>query len=514
MNEDYKPKNDNTGQKPSGTPENRYLSGESRSEDLEIAQERKKKIENFQLSIDDLSIEPAVPEPDPAGEEYRIGGRLPEDDAVDAILQGSMSAEEEPAIKEDITSFSGEEQKQRMDKAEKEALKNYKKSEKKRKKEKAERNGCMFRFVWLAMIVLVAVVLGQFLITGVNDLLAISRADENKTLVTIPENATLEQVTEILDENGVINEPFFFKAYASLTKSTEGFLPGSYNMETNMDYEAILNYLLYNSGPKEVVSVQFQEGLTVRECAALLEEKRVCKAKDFMEACNSDDFDEDYEFIKAIGENENRVYKLEGYLFPDTYVFYVNEDANDVVIKFLDNFNKKIYKNTTKYAGYDEEMSVAELAKLKGMSVDELINMAALVQAEAADEKDMYYISSIFYNRLATDKWDGTNEYGDGDLNKLKSDATIYYPYSSKEDVPKDISKTFKSKYDTYEITGLPPGAICNPGSVAIDAALNPKDTGYYYFCHKAATDSAPAEAFYAYTYSEHQQNMREAGLE
>ena len=196
---------------------------------------------------------------------------MPGDDVVDAILNDTHSGQEEPqAITEDITSFSGEEQKQRMDKAEKEALKNYKKSVKKRKKEKAERNGCLFRFVWLAMVALVAVVLGMFLVTGVNDLLAVSRAEENKTLVTIPEHATLDQVTEILSENGVINEPFFFKAYAKVTKSTEGFLPGSYNMDTNMDYEAILNYLLYNSGPREVVSVQFQEGLTVRECANLL----------------------------------------------------------------------------------------------------------------------------------------------------------------------------------------------------------------------------------------------------
>lgn len=267
---------------------------------------------------------------------------MPGDDVVDAILNDTHSGQEEPqAITEDITSFSGEEQKQRMDKAEKEALKNYKKSVKKRKKEKAERNGCLFRFVWLAMVALVAVVLGMFLVTGVNDLLAVSRAEENKTLVTIPEHATLDQVTEILSENGVINEPFFFKAYAKVTKSTEGFLPGSYNMDTNMDYEAILNYLLYNSGPREVVSVQFQEGLTVRECANLLQEKRVCKAEDFMKACNSDAFDEDYDFIAAIGKDEDRVYKLEGYLFPDTYVFYVNEEAEEVVVKFLDNFNKR-----------------------------------------------------------------------------------------------------------------------------------------------------------------------------
>ena len=224
-------------------------------------------------------------------------------------------------------------------------------------------------------------------------------------------------------------------------------------------------------------------------------------------------FDEEYEFIASISENEDRVYKLEGYLFPDTYIFYVNEDPDEVIRKFLDNFNKKCFKNTTVYPGYEEELSIAQLAELKGIAFEDLINMASLVQAESADENDMYYVSSIFYNRLATDQWGGTNEYGDGELNMLKSDATIYYPYSSQEDIPEDIRDTFHSSYNTYEITNLPPGAICNPGEAAIKAALNPKDTGYYYFCHKAATDSEPAQAYYATTYYEHLANMQEAGL-
>ena len=189
------------------------------------------------------------------------------------------------------------------------------------------------------------------------------------------------------------------------------------------------------------------------------------------------------------------------------------EAADDVIRKFLDNFNKKCFKNTTIYPGYEEELSIAQLAELKGIAFEDLINMASLVQAESADENDMYYVSSIFYNRLATDQWGGTNEYGDGELNMLKSDATIYYPYSSQVDIPEDIKDTFHSSYNTYEITNLPPGAICNPGEAAIKAALNPKDTGYYYFCHKAATDSAPAQAYYATTYYEHLANMQEAGL-
>ena len=120
MNEDYTPKN-----------KNGYLSGDGTPEEQEIAQARKKKIEGFRLSIDDLAEEPVAFNQD---ETELFNRRMPGDDVVDAILNDTHSGQEEPqAITEDITSFSGEEQKQRMDKAEKEALKNYKKSVKKRK---------------------------------------------------------------------------------------------------------------------------------------------------------------------------------------------------------------------------------------------------------------------------------------------------------------------------------------------------------------------------------------------
>ncbi len=428
----------------------------------------------------------------------------------DIIKQNRMQMEQN-----DLTSYSDEKTKQTMDREEKKGLKRYNKSVKKRKKEKAGKNKVMFRLVWLAMVLVVGGVLGTFFVTGMYDFLAIDREnnEETEVLITIPKDADLDEVTDILVENGVINEPFFFKTYANITNSSEGFLPGTYKIETNLDYEALLNYLLYNSGPKDYVTVQFTEGLSVMECADILEENNVCDKQEFLDACNSDMFDEDYDFIAEIGEVENRVYKLEGYLFPDTYIFYLNEDVENVITKFLDNFNKKVIKNTKKYSGYSEEMSIKEYADLKEIKLDDLINMASLAQAEASDEQDMYSVTSVFYNRLATEATGGVSYYGDYEVDKLQSDATIYYPYESLEDIPKDIEDTFKSDYNTYDIEGLPPGPICNPGLVAIDAALNPKDTGYYYFCHKAATETEPAEAYYAYTMTEHQANLVEAGL-
>ena len=431
-------------------------------------------------------------------------------DIDEIIRQNKINMEQN-----DLTSYTDEKTKEDMLKKEQQVIRKQRKHVRKRKKEKAEKNRFMFRLVWLTMVLVVGSVLGTFFVTGLYDFLAIDRSklEETEVLITIPKNADLEEVTDILSKNKVINEPFFFKTYAQITNSTEGFLPGTYKIETNLDYEALLNQLLYNSGPKDYVSVQFTEGLTVRECAEILEENNVCESKEFLKACNSNVFDEDYEFIKDIGKVKNRIYKLEGYLFPDTYIFYLNEDVENVITKFLDNFNKKVIKNTKKYSGYSEEMSIKEYADLKDIKLDDLINMASLTQAEASDEKDMYNVTSVFYNRLATEANGGVSYYGDYEVNKLQSDATIYYPYSSKKDIPKDIKKTFKSKYNTYNIDGLPPGPICNAGLIAIDAALNPNDTGYYYFCHRSATEKNPAKAYYAYTMVGHQENLVEAGL-
>lgn len=453
---------------------------------------------------------------------------------LDALATAKKESEELEADEAVISSYSGEDIKKSMDLADKESLKEYKKLVKKRCKKKAKRNGCMFKLVWLVMVVFVAVMLGMFLIRGTNDMLAINRGAGATTVstdasgsagstaasqkittvtITIPENATLDQVTDILVENGVIKEPLFFKLYATVTKSGEPFLDGTYVIETNMDYEAILNFLIYNAGPKSTVSVRFTEGMSARQIAKLLQENGVCNMDKFLEACASDKYDEKYDFLQAIDNADERYYKLEGYLFPDTYTFFVNDSVDNVVEKFLDNFRKKIYVDTKRYSGYSEEMSIAEYAELKGLSIDYVINMASLVQAEAADEHDMYNISSIFYNRLATDSSDGMTPYGDYDVNRLKSDVTVYYPYLSEADVPDEQKDTFKSSYNTYEIKGLPAGAVCNPGEKAIAAVLNPNSTNYYYFCHKAATDTEPAIAYYATTYSEQVQNEITAGL-
>lgn len=147
------------------------------------------------------------------------------------------------------------------------------------------------------------------------------------------------------------------------------------------------------------------------------------------------------------------------------------------------------------------------------MTVDEIITLASIIQAEAADVDDMYLVSSVLHNRLNTAKSDGVSPFGDVGMTRLQVDSTVYYPYKSKTQIPIAEKNSFKSRYDTYDIEGLPAGAICNPGKDAIDAALSPDDTNYYFFCHKAATTDSPAQSYYASTGIEHESNLVKAGL-
>ena len=158
-------------------------------------------------------------------------------------------------------------------------------------------------------------------------------------------------------------------------------------------------------------------------------------------------------------------------------------------MKLVNNCNKKLM---------DDELQ--EQIEASGMTLDEVLTLASIIQMEAANTDDMYMVSSVLHNRL-----ENGSQY---DIYTLDCDSTTYYPYRTKDDVPEAERDTFTSTYNTYTVRGLPAGPICNPGMDAIDAALNPQDTNYYYFCH-----DADGNAYYAATAAEHQQNLVEAGL-
>lgn len=363
-----------------------------------------------------------------------------------------------------------------------------KKAHKKRNKLKARKNRWIFSVVWLCMVLLVSFTLASYLIQGSNDFFAANRT-EGTTEVTIPKEVTVDQLTQILYEAGAIKKPEFFKLYCSVTASMEYFQPGTYKIETNMDYQDLISTLQGGNESREVVTVTFPEGITALEMASLLEENEVCSAQDFLTAIDSDDFD-NYDMIGAITNGADKYYKLEGYLFPDTYNFYKGEEIDSVVSKFLYNFQNRVSDLQTEIAN-------------SGMTEDQVVIMASIIQREAANVNDMKDVSAVLHNRLNF----GT-EYG---IYRLECDSTTYYPYKRAEDVPATDALSY-GNYDTYQVQGLPAGAICNPGLDAIEAALRPNTEGdaayYLYFCH-----AADGTAYYATNAEDHEYNKQLAGL-
>lgn len=477
----------------------------------ELEQKRKEKIEGFKISFGDL--DDFGKEQTPEDQELYSNENNSNNNNIASSSTGFEDDYMEDIVSEgEINSFSDESADLDPD-LNKSELRAAKRADHKRRRRKAKRNRVIFRTIWIIMVVFVSIMIGEYIMVGVNDMLAVGREEEKTVTVTIPKNATLDQITEILIKNKIINNRNFFKLYATLTKSTTGYTQGTFEIPTNKDYQALINYLQSDNNRTDVVTIQFREGISVSDYAQLLQDGKVCSADDFIAKVNSKEFDEDYEFLKGIKNDSERYYRLEGYLFPDTYDFYVGEDPSSVVRKFLTNYRRKCYLSKHRFEQNQKKETIEQRAKKMGMTMEEVITLASLIQAEAADSEDMYIISSILHNRLATADKGGVNKNGESGFLKLQLDSTEFYPYKSQSQVPASIRSTFTSTYSTYLIEGLPAGPICNPGLDAIRAAVYPEDTDYYYFCHKAATDTSPAIAYYAKTNEEHLANMKEAGL-
>ena len=367
-----------------------------------------------------------------------------------------------------------------------------KRAHKKRNRLKARKNKRVFSLVWLCMVLLLAFTLASYLIGGSNDFLAVGR-NEGTTEINLPEKMDADSLAELLYRQGAIKKPEFFSLYCKFTVDEDEwtlFEPGVYRIGTNLDYQDIISTLQGGNQTMEEVRVTFPEGVNVLEAAQILEENDVCTQEAFLTAINNADFT-NYDVIAAMGTPSGKYYKLEGYLFPDTYDFYKGENVESVIGKMLWNFQNKMSD------------AILTMVDQSGYSLDQVVTLASIIQNEAANDSDMFNVSAVLHNRL-----DFGADYG---IYRLQCDSTICYPYKNPAAVPETGALSY-GNYDTYQVEGLPAGAICNPGMDAIMAALKPNTDGdapnYLYFCH--ADDGT---AYYATNEYDHQYNLELAGL-
>lgn len=357
------------------------------------------------------------------------------------------------------------------------------KPERKRPKRQKRVVGSFAKIMFAVVIVGIAIFLSLLIIFSFQEVAAVNKPKVTVLVDIAPNSGTL-QVANELQEKGVINSAFLFRAYVKLTGVKPNYQYGTYELNTAMSYDKIIDNLGRYSEKQEEITIQFTEGITLHQMAVMLEEKKVCKAEDFLKAINETEFG--YDFEKSITTNRLRYYKVEGYAFPDTYNFFVNENPVSVAKKLFKNFN----------ARYTPDLE-AQRQKI-GLSQEDMIIVASIVQKEAGQTAEMRKVASVYLNRLKSD----------GEYSRLQADPTRDYANEIKAQMD-IINQEMVDAYNTYEGIGLPPGPICNPGLDAIKAVLYADETPYYYFC----TNIETGEFFYAETLDQHNVNLKKAGL-
>lgn len=365
--------------------------------------------------------------------------------------------------------------------------------------------------IWLALIVIIAVPLGRIGWLWVADVMAFGKESQAITLTITEEevaNGDLESIAQKLADAEIVRYPWLFRQFAELTGKGERIDPGTYTLNSHLDYNALLNHMQDFGPAREEVTIMFPEGYNCAQIFAKLEEEGVCTAKELEEYAANGELAE-FWFLEGVERGSK--YCLEGYLAPDTYDFYTNDDPGRVLEKFLYAFDARFtdkmkenfaamqvrYQDMLASNGYGRDYIEAH-----PLTLHKVVTLASIVQKETANDNESYDIASVFYNRLTNP---ANHPY-------LGSDATVYYAigdyFGEKEELTQ-ADLYYDSPYNTRNNPGLPPGPICNPGAYTMYAALDPNRSDYYYFVYSAEEK----KHLFSSTLWEHEQKLRELGL-
>lgn len=355
-------------------------------------------------------------------------------------------------------------------------------------------------YIFFIVVIVVSMILSIYAVLCLNDVLAITKNNATVTVSLEGSVDSIDEAVDILADNGLIKCKNFCKLFAKYREAQVGpnyrngvyykdktYEAGVYYLSGKMGLEGMLQTLQGDSATAETVTLTFPEGYTVPEIVERLSANEVCDKAALLEVIQSVEFN--YSLVSNIKADERVPYRLEGYLFPDTYDFYIGESASSVVRKFLSNGDAKI---TEKYRKRAEEL---------GYSMQDVILIASIVQCEAANEEQMKTIAGVIYNRLsdqANFPLLGIDSTADYITNKVEPSLSSTAAHTA------DYYMPFYNTTGSATLVGLPASPICNPGMDAIKAALYPEKHDYYYFFHD--TDR---KIYTAKTYSEFKDKIR-----
>ena len=351
-------------------------------------------------------------------------------------------------------------------------------------KRRDKKTGCLGGMMYFVFIVSVSVILACVGWMAASDVLALNKGDTTAE-VTLPDTiftqeqrdvtdetgavtgtktinvANIGEVATILKDAGIIQYKTLFVLYSGISDAKEKMDPGTYTLSTEFDYRAIVQKMRFGSDSQVRTMVTFPEGFTMKEIFTRLEENKICKYDDLMQCAANTEFN--YKFLENIPLGDAS--RLEGFLYPDTYEFYEGETPEATIDTFLQIFH---YKLTAE---------MWTLAESKSISMRDAVNIASMIEKEAANDDERATIASVIYNRLKANM-------------PLGIDATIQYALPEHKETLTEEDLKLDSPYNTRLYTGLPPTPIANPGFPSIMAALKPATTNYLYYALDTATST------------------------
>lgn len=315
---------------------------------------------------------------------------------------------------------------------------------------------------WVLLTISLIGVAGSIYIVNVVNTLGSPILITKNTSFQVKEEDNWENIINKLKQENIISKTDGLDFYINFRKLTPK--PAIYNITPSMNTDQVIKMIARGLLTRPEVTITIPEGSDIYEIGDILESGLDFTRSDFIKA--TENFDKTkYNFI----ENNS----LQGYLYPDTYRFFDTSTAEEVIIKMLNNFQKKalpVLKSNDKLSAYQN------------------LILASIVEKEVSELKDRRLVAGIFINRLDKEM-------------KLQSDATInFITQSGRAQSTLDDLK-IDSPYNTYQITGLPPTPITNPGLEAIKSTIEYEQSDYYFFL---TSKDNPPKTIFSKTFDEH----------
>lgn len=304
---------------------------------------------------------------------------------------------------------------------------------------------------------------------------AVQTASAEKITVMIPKGSTTSEIAKLLKEKNLIKNELIFHLYVKYLGNDGDLKAGSFQLSGDMDLQKIIRQLIEGNTIIDSVRFTIPEGYNVKQIAERLANQGLADKERFLQLVKEGNFD--FDFLKEMPKDDRIEYKLEGYLFPETYEIKKGATEEEIITKMLSQFQKEWKEDWT------------SIIKEKGMTIHQMVTLASIIEREVVVDKERPIVSGVFYNRLK-DSWN------------LQSCATVQFILGKQQDRLTFADLEIDHPYNTYVNQGLPPGPIGSPGRKSLEAALYPEKHDYYFFVTKK---DQSGEHYFSKTFAEHQ---------